>query len=102
MGVIYTFARSGDYVDESKSTCLLIFRLMLGEECQIIQKRIEDGKIKLKNFDSPILTENYLELMGNRLSSSGIFHRTYVILGPPEDPKRPGFNSIQGHTLVGI
>ena len=30
-------------------------------------------KIKLKNFDSPILTENYLELMEDRLSSSGIF-----------------------------
>ena len=46
--------------------------LSLGN-CQIIQKRIEDGKIKLKNFDSPILTENYMELMENRLSSSGIF-----------------------------
>ena len=42
-------------------------------KCQIIQKRIEDGKVKLKNFDSPILTENYLELMENRLSSSGMF-----------------------------
>ena len=31
MDEIFTFSRSGDYVDESKSTCLLRFRLMLKE-----------------------------------------------------------------------
>ena len=76
---IYTFSCSSDQVDESKSTCLLKFRLMLGE-CQIIQKRIEGAKIKLKNFDSPILTD--------QSSSSGIFPRPYVIGDPPEDPER--------------
>ena len=35
------------------------------ERCKSIQKLIEDGMIKLKNCDSPILTENYLELMEN-------------------------------------
>ena len=30
-------------------------------------------KVKWKNFNKPILTENYLELMENRLSSSGLF-----------------------------
>ena len=40
--------------------------------CQNIQKRIKDGKIKLKKFDSPILTENYMELMEKRLGSSEI------------------------------
>ena len=47
---------------------------------QIIQKRIKGEKIKLKIFDSPILTENYLELMEDRLSSRRIFSRTCVIL----------------------
>ena len=41
-------------------------------KCQIIQKLIKVGKLNSKNFDSPILAENYLELMENRLSSSGI------------------------------
>ena len=31
MGEIYTCSRSGDSVDDSKSTCLLRFRTMLGE-----------------------------------------------------------------------
>ena len=43
------------------------------EICQSILKRIKDEKIKLKNFDRPIVTEKYLELMENRLSLSGIF-----------------------------
>ena len=34
---------------------------------------IEDGTVKWKNFNKLILTENCLELMENRLSSSGIF-----------------------------
>ena len=37
-------------------------------------------------LNSPNLTENYLELIENRLSSSGIFPRTYVIGNPPENP----------------
>ena len=41
--------------------------------CKSIKKRTKDGMINLKNFNNPILTENYLELMENRLSSSGIF-----------------------------
>ena len=69
---IYASARSSDQVDESKSTRLLRFRLLLGED-RSIQKRTKDGKIFLKNFDSPILTQNYLEWMENRLRSSGIF-----------------------------
>ena len=43
------------------------------EKCQIIQKRIEDGKIKLKNFNSSLAIENDLGLMENRLRSSGVF-----------------------------
>ena len=35
--------------------------------------KIEDGKVKWKNCNKLILTENCLELMENRLSSSGIF-----------------------------
>ena len=34
---------------------------------------------QVKKFNSPNLTENYVVLMENRLSSSGIFPRTYVI-----------------------
>ena len=35
---------------------------------------VEDGEVKWKNFGKLILTENfYLELMENRLSSSGMF-----------------------------
>ena len=71
MGESHTFSRSSGYVDESKSTCLLRFRLMLGESVRSF--RIEDGKIKLKNFDCPMLTEIYLVFMENRLSLSGVF-----------------------------
>ena len=56
--------------------------------CQIIQKHIEDGKIKCKNFDSPILAENYLELMENYVSSTGMFPGTYLSGDSPEDPER--------------
>ena len=59
--ITWTKARVHDYSD----FCL--------EKCQIIQKLIEDGMVNLKNFDSPILTENFSELMENRLSSSVIF-----------------------------
>ena len=44
-------------------------------------KRCND---QLEDFDSPILKENYLELMENRLSSSEIFPRTYFIGDPPD------------------
>ena len=47
-------------MDDSKRTCLLRFRLILGKKVQIIQNRIEDGKIKLKNFDC----NSYRELLG--------------------------------------
>ena len=66
---IYTFSRSSDHVDESKSTRPLRFPSYAWRKCQ---KRIEDGKIKNK-INNPILTENYKELLENRLSSSGIF-----------------------------
>ena len=52
------------------------------------QQQIKDGKLNSKNCDSLILTENYLELVENQLSSSGIFPRTYFIGDLPEDPKR--------------
>ena len=48
-----------------------------------IQTRIEDGTIKLKNFDSLMRAENHFGLMENRLSSSGIFPKTYVIGDAP-------------------
>ena len=34
--------------------------------------QIEDGKVKWNNFNKLILTENYLELMENRLRSTRI------------------------------
>ena len=40
---------------------------------RILQMQLEDGKVKWKTFNKLILTENYMELMENRLSSSGIF-----------------------------
>ena len=74
-------------MDESKNTRLLRFRLVASGRCKNTQKRTKDGILNSKNFDSPILTENYLELMENQLSSSGIFPRTYFIGDPPEHPK---------------
>ena len=50
--------------------------------------QIEDGKVKWKNFNKLILTENYLELMENRLSSSGIFPRSDVVGNPPEKSRK--------------
>ena len=49
-GEIYTFSRSGDQVDEPKVRVHWDSVLCLGK-CQIIQKRIEDGKIKWQTFD---------------------------------------------------
>ena len=74
MGENHTYAWSSDHVEESKSMRLLRFRLVLGANgWQIVQKRIKDGKLSWRIFDSPILTECQLELMENRLSSSGMF-----------------------------
>ena len=65
MGEIFTDAR--------------VYRFVFGGKCQIIQKLIEDGKIKYKNFDCPVAAESCLGLME-------YFLRTYVIGDPPEDP----------------
>ena len=43
------------------------------EKWQNLWMQIEDGKVKWKNFNKLILTKNNLQLMENRLSSSGIF-----------------------------
>ena len=59
--------------------------LCLGK-CQIIQKRIEDGKSKVKNFDSPILTGNHLGIDGEPIEFEVIFS---LIVDPAEDPERP-------------
>ena len=42
------FSRSSDQVDEGKSTSLFRFRLVLGE-MSILQKQIEDAKVKSKS-----------------------------------------------------
>ena len=48
MDEIYTNSRPGDYVDESKSTRLFRFRLLLEEN--VIQKRIKDGKNQVEDI----------------------------------------------------
>ena len=50
------------------------------ENWRILQTEIEDGKVKLKNYNKLILTKNYLELMENRLSSSWIFSQDLRLL----------------------
>ena len=60
-------------MDESKRARLLRFRSMLGTSVRSFRSKSKMGKIKYQNFEYPILTEKYLELMENRLSSSGIF-----------------------------
>ena len=82
MGEIYTDARSSDHVDESKSTRLLCFRLVLGGKCQIIQRANRRWKIQVEEFRLPVLAENYLGLME-------YFLRTYVTGDLPEDPGGP-------------
>ena len=72
---------------KQKYTCTQIPSCAWGW-CKSIQKRTKDGMINLKNFNNPILTENYLELMEKRLSSSGIFPKTYFIGDPPDDTKK--------------
>ena len=69
MDEIYTYSRPSDHADESKSTRLLRFLFMLGEDAGAVRSESIDGKIKLKKFNSPILTES----VENRLSSSGMF-----------------------------
>ena len=48
---------------------------------------MEDGNVKLKNFNSPIHTENLVS-MEIRLRSSGLFSRTHVIGNSPENPDK--------------
>ena len=86
MDEIHAYARSSDEVDESKVHVYSDSVSCLGRY-KSIQKQTQDGMLNSKNFSSPILTENYLESMENRLSSSGIFPWTYVIGNLPEDPK---------------
>ena len=70
---IYACARSSNQVDESKSTRLLRFRLVLGEDARIFRSKPKMEGATRRMSDSPVLTENYLELMENWSSSSGIF-----------------------------
>ena len=58
---------------KSKSSRLHRFRLVLGEDAGTFRSELKMEKIKLKNFDSPFLADNYLEPMENRSSSSVIF-----------------------------
>ena len=73
MSEIYTFSRSGDTWTKARVRVHSDSVSCLGKKVRSFRSESKMGKIKLKNFDSPILTENYLELMENRLSSSGIF-----------------------------
>ena len=59
MDEIYTFSRSSDHVDESKSTRLLRFFLRLGENVRSFRGELKMGKFKWLNFNSPNLPENY-------------------------------------------
>ena len=63
------------------------------EKWWILQMHIEDEKVKWKNFNKLILTENYVELMENRLSSSGIFPRTYAIGNQSSENSRKTWKS---------
>ena len=73
MDAIYTYARPSDHVDECKSARLLRFRLMFGENVRSFRSESKMGKSSERISTVQILTENYLELMENRKSSSGIF-----------------------------
>ena len=72
-----------------ESTRMLRFRLMLGANFRSVRSKSKMGgsskRISTVRFLQRI---NNLELMENRLSSSGIFPSTYVIGNPPENPER--------------
>ena len=88
MDEIYTYAWSSDHVDERKSTRPHRFCIMLGENVRSFRSESKMGRPNGRISTKSIRTENYLELMENRLSSSGIFPKTHVIGNSSENPQR--------------
>ena len=68
MDEIYTFSRSSDHVDEWKSTFLLRFRLMLGEDVRAFR-----SKSKMEKSSKRISTVQFLQW----LTRSGIFAQDF-------------------------
>ena len=71
-----------------QNTRLLRFRLMLREDARAFRSEQKGGMINLKNFDSPILTKNNLELIENRLSSGGEFFQDLLHWRSSRRPKK--------------
>ena len=90
MDEIYAVARSSNQVDESKSTRLLRFRLMLGEDARAFRSKTKDGQINSEEFQR---SNSYRELFGIDGEPSWVrveyVPGTYLIGDPPKDPKRP-------------
>ena len=61
--------------------------------------QIEDGMVKWKNFNQLILTKNYLELMENRMSSSGIFSQDVRHWKSSENPEGLAKTNIEPETF---
>ena len=64
MDEIYAYVRSSNQVNESQSTHLHRFRLMLGEDARSFRIKTKDGLLNSKNSNGPILTENYFGIDG--------------------------------------
>ena len=73
MDEIYTFSRSSDHVDESKSTRLLRFCLTFGEDVRSFRSESKMGKSNKRISTVQFLQRITEKLMQNRLSSSAIF-----------------------------
>ena len=87
MDEVYTFSWSSDQVDESESTRLLRFRLMLGENVRSLRSKSEMGK------SSEISTVRFIQrIIWSWWKADWVrvayFPMTYVIGNPPKNPER--------------
>ena len=60
---------------------------MLGEHVRQFISRSKVGKSSRRISTVQFLTENYMVLMENQLSSSEYFRKTYGIVDSPDDPE---------------
>ena len=99
MDETYIASWSSDQVDKSKSTCLLRLRSVSGGLVRPFRSKSKMGKSSYNNFNSHILTENYLELMENRLSSSGIYFPGLASLGILQKIQNDLHVNVQRHRM---
>ena len=74
----FSLDESSNQVGEKQKCMSTQIHCCVWERCMIIQKRMKSGKARSVYSDKTKSMHNYLELMENHLSSSGVYHRIHI------------------------